>query len=342
MTRVRECLVGYFGYFVAALLLLSYVIAALEPFHWNPPRRIDNGAAITEQGAIHFSSPGLARTTAAAKWLDRAIQLNALGIRLRVRSFSRQQSGPARIFTISANPDLRNLTIAQEESDLVIRLRTPDTSFNGIPAFVIPGVFDTSAWHDVALTVRPGAITLTLDGESALSERLPKKPLMNWDRGFRVALGNELTGRRPWLGEVSRATVLVDDREIDYLRHGELEVPTHYWAGLRFQLVPPLADVTQRHEVVRDTVLNFLCFIPFGFVLAMLRGQRGSFVFAFFACAIASLSVEAAQVCFEGRTPSATDWGSNVLGAAVGAWAARRLVAGTRRQKSDRRSMVAA
>ena len=39
----------------------------------------------------------------------------------------------------------------------------------------------------------------------------------NWDEGFRLALGNELTGDRPWLGELHRVAVYakaLDSEEI--------------------------------------------------------------------------------------------------------------------------------
>ena len=88
-------------------------------------------ATINEDGSIQFLSPGMARSVKPPEWLDYAIRLNKFSIRLRVRSRSPDQDGPARIFTVSADPCIRNVTIAQDSSDLVIRLRTPETSFNG-------------------------------------------------------------------------------------------------------------------------------------------------------------------------------------------------------------------
>jgi glycopeptide antibiotics resistance protein len=114
--------------------------------------------------------------------------------------------------------------------------------------------------------------------------------------------------------------------ETDYLDPRELERPSTFVAGFqRPSLYPPdglLRDGRSR----RDMVLNFVCFIPVGFVLGMLRGERGSLAFAVTVCAVASLSVEVTQFFFDQRTPSFSDWGLNVAGAVVGAWLARRLV----------------
>jgi len=333
---LQVSLTGTPGYVLAALLLLAYVVVALEPFHWNPPRRVENRAAITASGAIRFPAPGLARTAAAPAWLDKAIRLDSLKVRLRARSLSPRQFGPARLFTISSDWYLRNLTIAQDVSDLVLRLRTPETSLNGKPPYVIPGVFETSDWREIELTVRPGAIALKVDGQTVLSECLPKRPLMNWDRGFRLALGNELIGRRPWLGEISQATVLVGDDQIDYLSEGRMQIPSHYWEGLTFQHIYPFTDFTQRRKALPDVVFNFAGFVPLGFVLVMVRGGRGSLLLAVVVCAVTSLGVECTQLCFDGRFPSVADWVLNVLGASLGAWIACRLLTRTDPQPGER------
>jgi hypothetical protein len=63
------------------------------------------------------------------------------------------QTGPARIVSLSADPDRRNFTLAQDGSNLVFRLRTPLTGTNGSrPEFIVPGVFATRATRDMAIT----------------------------------------------------------------------------------------------------------------------------------------------------------------------------------------------
>lgn len=61
-------------------------------------------------------------------------------------------SGPARIVSVSSGYQLRNLTIGQQDSDLIIRLRTPSGGENGQrPELVVPGVF--SEKHPLRLVV---------------------------------------------------------------------------------------------------------------------------------------------------------------------------------------------
>jgi VanZ family protein len=85
-------------------------------------------------------------------------------------------------------------------------------------------------------------------------------------------------------------------------------------------------------ERLEDVSLNFVCFVPFGFVLAAAFGQKGSMILRATAlCAAASLSVEAAQVFFAYRMPCVSDWAANTSGAVVGAslaWTSwrRRLI----------------
>lgn len=84
---------------------------------------------------------------------------------VRMASSSAHQVGPARIVTISASPDLRNLTLAQDNTDFVVRVRTPLTGVNGIrvPLIgsdeVIPGRAQV-----VAVTYDGARLSLFVDG----------------------------------------------------------------------------------------------------------------------------------------------------------------------------------
>lgn len=63
------------------------------------------------------------------------------------------QHGPARIVSLSANPLLRNFTIGQNDSDLIIRMRTPLTGLNGSnPEFKINDVFVNSENQKMVIT----------------------------------------------------------------------------------------------------------------------------------------------------------------------------------------------
>lgn len=222
--------------------------------------------------------------------------------------------------------------IGQKGSSLVLRLRTTDTTLNGQPEYFIPEVFTDSKWHDIELNVGDQQVTLRIDGEVALFEELPPLPLKNWDRSYQVALGNELTGDRPWLGSVMRAEVEVDGQFFECLNGESLELPETYWPmpGWKTLLIVPFLIEEWKWKV--DVIPNFACFVPLGFVLALLRPTQSSFWLVVGFVALLSLTVELAQLGFDQRYPSALDWMMNVLGAALGAgcaklftWRRRRL-----------------
>ena len=321
---------------LAAILLVAYVVLALEPFRWNPPQWVENGAVVAADGTIRFPEPGLLRARSAPEWLDSAIDDDALTIHLRVRSLAASQSSTARIFTVSAGTDLRNITIGQDRTSLVVRLRTPATSKNGMPPYRVSKVFKNSTWRDIEVAVRPRAIAITIDGRQVLDEPLPEHALAAWDRNFHVALGNELTGDRPWLGEIRQASVLCRGQEVDYVRETSIQRPTHYWSGLKWSSLWSLSELTQREGFLTDATLNFLCFVPLGFLITRQGGRRRSFILATILCATASLGVEFAQIGFDRHVPSVVDWVLNVSGAALGAATASFLLTQAGKQKEPR------
>ncbi len=60
-----------------------------------------------------------------------AHQSQSVRVHARVVSASNTQTGPTRIITFSRGAYVRNITLAQERTDLVIRLRTPLSGANG-------------------------------------------------------------------------------------------------------------------------------------------------------------------------------------------------------------------
>jgi glycopeptide antibiotics resistance protein len=74
------------------------------------------------------------------------------------------QSGPARIVSISQDYGRRNFTLGQSGADLIVRLRTPLTGENGVnPEFAFPDVFADSNPHQLILTYDPPMLRLYVD-----------------------------------------------------------------------------------------------------------------------------------------------------------------------------------
>lgn len=109
------------------------------------------------------------------------------------------QVGPARIVTLSSGPSQRNITLGQEQTTYDVRLRQKGTDANGIPGFSSPtGMTATRPTHLVYTRDRNGEASLYVDGERK-AQRTRAGDLTNWDQ-FLLAIGNETTGDRPWLG----------------------------------------------------------------------------------------------------------------------------------------------
>jgi len=84
---------------------------------------------------------------------QRLRQTNAFTLRIRCATDDTNQDGPARIVSNSVSPFLRNFTLGQQGSDLVFRLRTPDTGVNGYPLEIyVPRIFADRQPHDILAT----------------------------------------------------------------------------------------------------------------------------------------------------------------------------------------------
>jgi glycopeptide antibiotics resistance protein len=74
------------------------------------------------------------------------------------------QSGPARIISLSGNHLFRNFALAQEGSSLVFRFRTPITTEDGTnPHIIIPEVFRNQNPHLIVVTYSDSVLKLYID-----------------------------------------------------------------------------------------------------------------------------------------------------------------------------------
>ncbi|MGB3769157.1 MAG: VanZ family protein [Phormidesmis sp.] len=89
----------------------------------------------------------------------------AFTISFTAQTANSEQSGPARILSLSDGPYYRNLTIGQQGSHLSLRLRTPITKDNGQrPEFIVPNVFSSTAEpHHLILTYSANQLALYID-----------------------------------------------------------------------------------------------------------------------------------------------------------------------------------
>lgn len=319
------------------LLVIFYCIVAFFPFKLAPetPGNQHNGAKLTAEKVLHFRSPGFAYTESAPTWLKKAIAIADFQLSLEVRASIPQQYGPARIFTLSANHSLRNITVGQHGSSLIIRVRTQRSTLNGTPEYWIEKVFSKPGWHRIEILISGSTLEIHAGDDSLLIDLVQDQPFEVWDSSYRLALGNEFSGRRPWLGEIRQAVVRVGDRSYDYLLPDALLIErTYRVAAAREFSFAPFVNRRFTNSNIMDWVVNFVGFIPFGWLLGMLRRPGSGILMATLLAATLSASFEASQLLFlAGRFPAIEDLIMNTLGGFAGAWMAWKYDLSVSRRK---------
>ena len=194
----------------------------------------DPGEVTRESGSLRVIGSTLIRSRKPPKRVMAAIKRSgALTLEAWIRPRNLNQSGPARIVTLSKDSSNRNFTLGQDGDKFDIRLRTEETSNNGLPSLAgKSGGVKRRLTHVVFTRSRSGESKLWLNGKLD-SQRNIAGNLSNWATGMRLVLGNELNRSRPWKGTYHLVAI--------YARAlSESEVLQNFEAGAG-ALAPPLA-----------------------------------------------------------------------------------------------------
>ena len=164
---------------------------------------IDNLTGISwGDGVLNVNAPSLiASNQTADKIIDGVTATQEITLEAWIIPENRSQNGPARIATLSSNIANRNFTLGQAGDDYNVRLRTTSTGNNGVGTTVSSegGLLETELTHVVYTRESDGDAFLYVNNELVASENI-SGDLSNWDETYRLGLGNELDGNRPWLG----------------------------------------------------------------------------------------------------------------------------------------------
>ena len=322
---------------ISTLAVLAYLAAALYPFDVRLRKAQPNAAERTGSGAIAFHGPGLAHTSVPPAWLGVAIRNHSLAVRTEFQCANETQSGPARIFTISENKGARNLTIGQDGTTLVVRLRHSATSHNGIPAIVVPGSVRAGVWHTVRVEIAADRAEVFLDGRSVATRAFVASPFDTWNPHCGAAIGNEWSLWRAWCGTVRALEIEVAGGTLDLLADADLTIPAELsYVGAAFRSATTTREAF--YSEPRDVAQNVLGFLPIGLLLAWLypRSRRAWLIFAILGL---SVTMESVQLLAPSRKTSPTDLATNLLGGGVGlaigtVWMTRRSGAGSGRRSA--------
>ena len=135
-------------------LVASYLLN--EESNQEQPNSVENEEAV---------SPYIWLQSKASAVVNKKLrQSSQLTLNTTLATADLNQSGPARIISISQDPFHRNLTLGQWVSHLSLRLRTPLTGENGTrPELVIPNVFANTKPHHLVVTYNGRLLSVYVD-----------------------------------------------------------------------------------------------------------------------------------------------------------------------------------
>lgn len=144
--------------------------------------------AVSGPDGLDLGRGGLAQTAEAATEISRAIERAGAGtFIIECTPGASEQTGPARLITLSKGPDYRNMTAAQEGRSLVLRVRTPRSGRNASGYECV--------WDDVFEAGRPVRLVVTSTGAHS---RL-------WVNGEDRGVREHVTRLGDWMGIRSKA-----------------------------------------------------------------------------------------------------------------------------------------
>lgn len=179
---------------------------------WLP----DGGLSIT--AGADPSSPGslISSGVAATKVIQAVKAMNEMTIEFWGKPDNTEQSGPARLVTISEDGLNRNMTIGQERDFYNGRVRSTTTDDNArkyldteTPSDIkTPSGTATANLSHVVMT-RDTVGTVRLYVNSQIMEGMLENggDLSNWNNDYQLGLANEISRDRPWLGEIHRVAL---------------------------------------------------------------------------------------------------------------------------------------
>ena len=191
------------------LYLISLSIVMLMPFDFDFSIIKNNAKWLETRNGIQFHQKGKIISKNNTHGLYQMLTKgDGLTIELWVKPYKTFQHGPARIISYSIDPYLRNFTLAQSKDELVIRLRTETTDPNGInPHVEVSSIFEANKIYHIMVTYNFVRECIFINGKMRVCEGILEGNFSNWDSSFKLVIGNEASGNRPWLGEIYYAAI---------------------------------------------------------------------------------------------------------------------------------------
>ena len=167
--------------------------------------RLDKPQGVRFQaGRMGLDLPIVIASDGPATRLTQALrQAQQVSLEVWITPADAEQTGPARIVSLSLDRSKRSLSLVQEKGRYELRLRTSTTSDNGTPATPTPdGTAVHRPTHLVATRTPDGVVRLFLDGQEVATNTVAGD-MNRWPDDCRLVVGNEVSGDRPWRGEIA-------------------------------------------------------------------------------------------------------------------------------------------
>jgi VanZ family protein len=130
----------------------------------SPPLEITHGS----DNSGRQGSPWFETVRAPRDVTNQLVMSSQFTLGATITTQDRNQTGPARIISLSADANQRNFTLGQDGQDLIFRLRTSLTGANGSrPALRVPMVFSTPEVRHVVVTYDGTHLHVYVDGRKS-------------------------------------------------------------------------------------------------------------------------------------------------------------------------------
>jgi hypothetical protein len=204
---------------ILSLYLILIFFALLRPFNFD--LNCNNAKWLKTKNGIQFNQKGQVISTESTSGLYQMLtEGNGLTLEVWISTYDIIQDGPARILSYSIDTHLRNFTLAQSKDKLVMRLRTEITDQNGIvPHIEVENIFGVNNFYHIIITYNFSNECVFINGKKRVCDYTVSGKFSNWDPSFKLVVGNEATGDRPWLGEIYYVAIYneaLNSREIKW------------------------------------------------------------------------------------------------------------------------------
>ena len=336
-------------------IAVAFLVIGWWPFAPLPRNRVE---WLAGRPGLGFRPPGIAYDAHPLPWSP-GIGTTGFTIELQVEAGLEPRSGTPHLLTIHDGALPSRLVLCQWKSELILRVPDPANprGYREAAAEVLPP-------HPRVITVTCSAAGTTFFADGRPVVRYPRFIVAHDALRGRLLLGDAANGKCAWTGKmfgvalINRAldagevaarhrawvaretTVLRSERGLMALylfedgpgertmdlagAHHQLEIPARYEVPHQTMFEFPRDLGVMLRTDLRDSIVNLLGFVPFGFLvfhhrrLARPDHLLAAATFAVIAGGLLSLVIELGQVWLPTRVSSATDLILNTIGTGLG------------------------